>query len=201
MPKTVPEVFIIESLSIDDEDSRRQEGEILSKMLHLSGKSKTKYFYIRTERELEKMIEIFDETRYRYLHISCHTSPTGMATTYDDVSYTKLGKMLNSCLDGRRVFVSACEMANEELAAELLPGTGCYSLIGPRRAIAFDDAAAFWVAFYHLMFKANDRAMKRADLQRCITELSRLYGEPISYFTSSKSAKRGFKRVREKAQA
>lgn len=195
MPKTVPEVFIIESLSIDDEDSRRQEGEILSKMLHLSGKSKTKYFYIRTERELEKFIELFDKTKYRYLHISCHASRTGMSTTFDSVSYTKLGKLLNSCLDGRRVFVSACEMANEELAAELLPGTGCYSLIGPRRAIGFDDAAAFWVAFYYLMFKANDRRMKRADLQRCITELSRLYGEPISYFASSKRAKRGFKRV------
>ncbi len=201
MPKTVPEVFIIESLSIDDEESRRQEGEILSRMLHLSGKSKTKYFYIRTKRELGKMIEMFDETGYRYLHISCHASRTSMATTFDSVSYTKLSEMLNSCLDGRRVFVSACEMANEELAANLLPETGCHSLIGPRRDIAFADAAAFWVAFYHLMFKANDRGMKRVDLRRFITELSGLYGEPINYFVPYKGANRGFRRIRDKAQS
>ncbi len=64
MPKTIPEVFIIESPSIDDEDSSQQEGEILSKMLHLSGKSKTKYFYIRTKRELGKMIKMFDELKW-----------------------------------------------------------------------------------------------------------------------------------------
>lgn len=196
MPNTVPEVFIIESLTIKDENSKRQEGEILSKMLHLSGKSKTKYFYIRTERELEKIIELFDKSRYRYLHISCHANKTDMGTTFDDVSYNKLGELLNSCLSGRRVFVSACDMANKKLAAELLPGTGCISLIGPSRAIAFDDAAAFWVAFYYLMFKANDQAMKRADLEHNITALSRLYRQPISYFAGTNIIKQGFRKIR-----
>ena len=195
MANTVPEVFIIESLSLDDEDSMRHEGEIISKMLHLSGKTNTKYFYIRTERELEKIIAIFDETEYRYLHISCHSNKTSMDTTFDHVSYAKLGKILKSCLKGRRVFVSACEMANEGLAARLLPGTGCLSLIGPKEDIAFADAAAVWVAFYHLMFKANDRGMSGADIQRCITELSKLYGVPINHFAANKRNMQGFRRV------
>ena len=196
MPNTVPEVFIIESLTIEDEESKHQEGEILSKMLHLSGKSATKYFYIRTERELEKIIDIFDKTRYRYLHISCHANTTSMATTFDSILYKKLGKMLESCLDKRRVFVSACAMANKNLAAELMPRTGCNSLIGPHTDISFGDAAAFWVAFYHLMFKANHGKMIRHDLQHCIAELSKLYGEPINYFAVSKATNAGFKRVR-----
>jgi hypothetical protein len=150
---TVPELFIIESLRLDDEEQGSQEGEILARMLRLSGKEKTKYFYIRTERELDEIIDLFDESRYRYLHISCHADRKGMATTFDNISHVELGRKLESCLEGRRVFVSACEMANETLAGALLKKTGCYSLIGPAKEIGFDDAAAFWISFYHLMFK------------------------------------------------
>ena len=106
--------------------------------------------------------------------------------------------MLSTCLENRCVLVSACEMANSKLAKQLLPGSRCYSLIGPARAINSDDAAAFWVSFYHLMFRANERGMGRKDLQWCITELAALYGEPINYFAASRSAKQGFKRIPSK---
>jgi hypothetical protein len=198
MSKTLPELFIIESLTLKDEEKKHQEGEILSRMLNLSGKVKTKYFYIRTRTELEEIIDIFDESKYRYLHISCHANKTEMATTFDDISYEDLADMLTPCLENRRVFVSACQMANRTLAKHLLVGTGCYSLIGPAQAINFDDAAAFWVSFYHLMFKANERGMGRKNLQWCITELSALFAEPINYYASSRSSRLGFNRVRSR---
>jgi hypothetical protein len=53
---TIPEVFIIESLKLKDEEDGHQEGQLLSKMLHLSGKTKTKYFYISTKKELDERI-------------------------------------------------------------------------------------------------------------------------------------------------
>ena len=198
MAKTIPELFIIESLRLEDEEKKRQEGEILSRMLNLSGKSKTKYYYIRTKRELDEIVDIFDESQYRYLHISCHADESTMSTTFDEITYLELGEMLEPCIDNRRVFVSACEMANYKLAKKLLKNTGCYSLIGPSRTINFDDAAAFWISFYHLMFKANERGMGRKNLQWCITELSALFNEPINYFASSRSSKQGFKRIRSK---
>ena len=198
MHQTIPELFIIESLTLDDEEQDRQEGEILSRMLRLAGKKKTKYFYIRTKRELEEIVDLFDESGYRYLHLSCHANDSEMGTTFDDVSFKQLGEMLRPCLDNRRVFVSACEMANSDLAMQLLPDSGCYSLIGPAQSINFDDAAAFWVSFYHLMFRANERGMGRKDLKWCITELAALYGEQINYFASSRSAEQGFKRVPSK---
>jgi hypothetical protein len=37
--KTIPEIFILESLRLDDEADRSQEGELLSRMLRLSGKA------------------------------------------------------------------------------------------------------------------------------------------------------------------
>lgn len=145
--KTKPELFIIESLTLDDEKAKRQEGDIISRMLHLAGKTGTQYYYIRTVRELDEMIDLFDDSHYRYLHISCHADKSGMATTFDDVPYAVLGEMLRPCLSNRRVFVSACQMASIRLAKELLPDTGCNSLIGPKQSIAFDNAAAFWVSF------------------------------------------------------
>jgi hypothetical protein len=198
MARTVSEVFIIESLRLEDEEKNRQEGEILSRMLNLSGKTKTRYYYIRTKKELDEIIDIFDESRHRYLHISCHANKKCMSTTFDDIEYPELGEMLEPCVENRRVFVSACEMANKNLAKLLLKDTGCNSLIGPSRLIGFDDAAAFWISFYHLMFKANERGMGRKDLRWCITELSALFKEPINYFASSKSSDKGYKKIRSK---
>jgi hypothetical protein len=192
---TLPELFIIESLKLEDEEDHAHEGEILARTLRLSGKSKTKYFYIRTERELDEIIDLFDESQFRYLHLSCHANKTSMGTTFDSVRYAQLGKKLENCLEGRRVFVSACQMANEALAAALLKDTGCYSLIGPKKTIAMDDAAAFWVTFYHLMFKLNDQAMKRRDIQHYVRELSMLFKEPINYYAVDNAKSRGFKKV------
>jgi hypothetical protein len=180
---------------MDDEEGGIHEGEILSRMLKLSGKKKTKYFYIRTERELDEIIDLFDESEYRYLHISCHANGKGMATTFDSIPYVELGRKLAPCLKNRRVFVSACQMANDTLAAALLKDTGCNSLVGPTKAIRFDDAAAFWVAIYHLMFKHNDNAMKHAQVELYVNELSRLFGEPISYFRRDDTRARGFTRI------
>ena len=193
--KTEPEVFIIETLDIKDEREQRQEGELISRMLHLAGKCKTEYYYIRTRLELEKFIDIFDKSQYRYLHLSCHADKEGMETTFEDINYADLGKMLCGHLQGRRVFVSACEMATNGLAKRILPSTGCLSLIGPERSINFDDAGAFWVSFYHLMFKSNDRGMKAEDLHKYIDQLSLLYGVQISYFAASKKKKSGYRKV------
>jgi hypothetical protein len=193
--KTKPEVFIVESLTLDDEKERRQEGDLLSRMLHIAGKAGTEYYYIRTRRELEEIIDLFDESECRYLHISCHANRSGMATTFDDISYRELGEMLKPCLEGRRVFVSACQMATAGFAKEILPSTGCNSLIGPKRSINFDDAAAFWVSFYHLMFKLNERSMKREGLRKRIKQLSGIYEEPINYYVPSSTLKTGYEKI------
>jgi hypothetical protein len=195
---TKPEVFIIESLRLDDEEEGRQEGEILARILKLAGKRDTKYYYIRTERELDEVIDLFDESEYRYLHISCHAGGRSMSTTFDTINYETLGKKLKDVLEGRRVFVSACEMSNERLATAILTGTGCNSLIGPKKAINFDDSAAFWATFYHLMFKQDGNRMKHREIEFYVRELSRLFGEPINYFRKSSSNPNGYKLVRTK---
>lgn len=188
--KTNAELFIIESLALEDEEDGLQEGRIISDMLHLAGKKKTRYYYIRTRRELEKIIEIFGESKHRYLHISCHAGKSRFYTTFDTVSYARLSKMLRPHLQGRRVFVSACQMANETLAEELFRDSEVLSLVGPKEDVYIDDAAAFWVSLYHLMFKKNVKRMTGKDLRETIEQLSTMYDEHINYFGALKGSSR-----------
>ena len=116
---------------------------MISRMLNLSGKTDTIYFYIRTRRELQEMIDRFGRSNHRYLHISCHANSLGIDTTFDTLSNSELSDMLRHQLHRRRVFVSACEMANEDLAEKLFRESGILSFAGPMVSIDFDDAAAF----------------------------------------------------------
>jgi hypothetical protein len=155
---TKPELFIIELLTFENEEEGFFEGNILSQILHLSGKSSI-YYYIRTMSELEEVLYKFNESEYRYLHFSCHGDDKSMYTTLDRIQFDDLATLLNLCLKNRRLFLSACQMTNINLAKKIIPSSGCYSIIGPNDNIAFNDAAIFWSSFYHLIFKSNSDAM------------------------------------------
>lgn len=199
--KTKPQVFIIESLTFDDEKNNRYEGKIISDILHLNNKS-SEYYYIRTKKELEEVLEIFLESDYRYLHLSCHGNSQQMATTLDTIDFEELGDILGPYLFERRLFVSACEMANTKLAKVIMPGSECYSIIGPATDVSFNDAAILWASLYHLMFNHNFDIMKRGDLMKYCGELSKLFGVPLNYFGRDRNKKNGFrlKRIKPSAQ-
>src|SRR5690606_16267117 len=110
--------------TLDDEANERTEGRLLAQMLKLAGKTNTKYYYIRTAQEFAEIVDLFEDSNYRYLHLSCHGDIHSMSTTFDEISYHQLGEQLGPCIADRRVFVSACEMANDALAGKLLKNTG-----------------------------------------------------------------------------
>jgi hypothetical protein len=191
---TKPRLFIVESLRFSDEKADLFEGKILSQILALSG-SQSQYVYLRTKKELEEIIDEFDESGYRYLHLSCHGTKTGIDLTLDGISFHELGKMLSPCLEGKRVFFSSCKVMNERLASALLKKTGCYSVIGPSKSIDFDRAAIYWASLYHLMLRGGAKSMKRVDLEGRAASLQRVFGVQMRYFSTSKSAENGFKEV------
>ena len=90
--KSKPEVFILESLTFEDEKAQRFEGRILADVLHLSGK-KPIYYYFRTKSELERLVKIFAASKYRYLHLSCHGSMDALKTTLDEISVVTLASI------------------------------------------------------------------------------------------------------------
>src|SRR5438128_990026 len=134
MSDTIPGVFIIESLRVEDERHRR-EGRILRDILRLSGR-KADYLYVRTVKEIEEFaLDKFFTSKKRYLHISCHGNNENVALTLEDLSFHKFAGLTANYLDKRRLFFSACEVVNDNLAAAVFAGSRPYSIIGPHEEI------------------------------------------------------------------
>ena len=178
--ETKATIWIVESLNFSDEDSHK-EGEIISRTLRLSGK-KTNYTYVRTQQEFEAFIKEFGKSEHRYLHVSCHGSPTGFWTTTKKIPAVEFAQMIAPNVSGRRVFLSTCLAGNSEFANELLLNSECLSVLAPVGEINFDDAAIFWTAFYHLMFKSSRTSMKRSVIEQHVVQCAGLVGQPFRLF-------------------
>src|SRR5271165_697084 len=137
--KTKFALSIIESLDFEDEQDRL-EGQILRNILRLSG-NQVDYIYIRTWKEAQVAFTRFYDSHNRYLHISCHGSSDTIALTLENVRFQLFGDKISNYLKDRRLFFSACEVVNDDLADAIMQRSRCYSLIGPRRSICFDDSA------------------------------------------------------------
>lgn len=150
-------------------------------MLDLSGKA-CRYVYIRTRPELEAVLEHFWDSRYRYLHLSCHANNEEMGTTLDSIPFQELGRIFEPYLEKRRLFLSACQMSCRDLAKRLIPTTRCYSILGPSAKIDIADAAIFWAAFYHTMFRLNPDSMNAQRVLATAEKLSSVFSIPLNYF-------------------
>ena len=168
------EVFIIESLDFDDERNHRFEGRIISDILALSGKQ-CEYRYIRTKRELAEVLQQFSSSNYRYIHLSCHGGDNSVYTTLDRIPFRDFGHLIAPHIKKRRLFVSACSATNLQFADSVMPGSGCYSILGPDQDILFSDAAVLWASFYHVMFRADSTAMKYAVIKAKAQEVANMY--------------------------
>lgn len=189
---TKADIFIIESLSPDDEGNGRFEGQVISHVARLHGKQPA-YRYVRTRADFEKAVKTFLRSDFRYLHISAHADREGIATTNrDEITNRDLGEMLGKRFADRRLFLSACSIVHKAMASEIIPVTRCFSVVGPRQDIGFAEAAVFWPALYHLMFQHDARAMSRASLAVNLKKVASLFGVEIGYYARSASRKSGF---------
>lgn len=191
--QTKPEVFIVESLRFKDERKGHLEGKVLTDMLRLIGKS-PRYYYIRTRKELKSVLKIFSRSRYRYLHLSCHGSDESIYTTLDEIKFKGLGKILKPHLRKRRLFVSSCEVVNDQFVKAVMPSSGCYSIAGTSEKVRFDKAAALWVSFYYLAFQEPEKTtLQGRDVRSALEELARLFDVPITYCGKSRRTTAGYR--------
>lgn len=175
-PHDKAEVFILESLDYEDEAENRCDGQLLAQALELYGKTPI-YYYFRTEKELVHLAEEFRKVRYRYLHLSCHASASEVCTTHDTLSYTKFAKIFEKKLNNRRLFASACKLGNEDFSVAMKKASGgLQSVVAPTTAIGFNRSAAFWPAFYFLMFDIDNQGMKLGPMKKRLVEITRLFG-------------------------
>lgn len=173
---THAEVFIIESLTLEDESKSRFEGKILADVLRICGKD-PKYYYFRTKDELYMLADLYRESSYRFLHLSCHGSADNIFTTLDPVPYIDFANIFSGILKNRRLFVSACDVGNE-LFAEILfaKNRGMFSIAGPTTEISFEHSVAYWSAFYVKLFSENMSFVKNDAIAFALKRLCDLYG-------------------------
>lgn len=193
------EVFIIESLDFDDEREQRFEGRIISEILALSGK-RCEYVYIRTRRELEAVLQQFSASRFRYLHLSCHGGGDNLHTTLDAIPFKEFGQLLAPHIAKRRLFVSACSATNARFADSVMPGSDCYSILGPDQDILFSDAAVLWASFYHVMFRADSTAMKYAAILAKAQEVANMYRVRLTLIDHTKTSAKPYRLRKIKPQ-
>src|ERR1039458_7678743 len=134
--KTRFSLSIIESLRFRDEKLSWFEGRILSDILRLSRREiDVDYIYIRTRKELTAALKRFSKSRNRYLHISSHGNEGEIGLTLDTVPFEELGDELAPHMDEKRLFFSACQVVNEDLADVVMNQTGCRSVIDRKNVV------------------------------------------------------------------
>lgn len=185
---TVPEVFIFESLSREDEMAKRFEGQVLADMLRLAGKN-PKYYYFQSEDELPHLIGLYRQSKYRYLHISLHADEKHVGFTNSKITYKKFAAHFAGHLPLRRLFFSACQAGNQNFVeAMAAKNKGMHSIVAPAEDIQFDHAAALWASFYISMFTENEKAMKSSNIEKRLRALITLF--PVDFFFASYAAER-----------
>lgn len=179
---TKPETFILESLSEDDESNQRLDGKVLYEVLRLQGK-KPIYYYFRTQTELIKFSDIFRQSGYRYLHLSCHGNDAQVLFTFGQTDYDLFASIFEGKLNHRRLFVSGCNLGNLDFAKAIFAKNGgMYSVTAPTKKVFFSQTTAFWPAFYYMMHAWDTTAMKKRRLEHVLQRLTQVFEMPTAHY-------------------
>jgi hypothetical protein len=77
----------------------------------------------------------------------------------------------------------------------VIKDSGCFSLIGPKKAISFGDAAIMWASFYHLTFRdENADGTKGGKIPWALRRIHYAFGEEFNYFNRANNS-RGYETV------
>jgi hypothetical protein len=139
----------------------------------------------QTKNEFRDRIKKFGNSKHRYLHISSHGNEDEIGPENWGVSANELANMLKPYISKRRVFLSSCLGADGKFAPEILKTSQCYSVVAPIGKICFDDAAVFWISFYHLMFQLEKGHMKTRVLKQVAKKCASFIEMPFKVFYKS----------------
>lgn len=174
--KTSYGVYIIESSDLEFKD-----GQKLHEVLDLMG-FPSRYRSVSSKKEFAAALDDFTKTKFRYLHISCHADMEGIAINDTNIDNHELIPICKGKLNRRRVFFSACEASNLDMATVLIKKCGAQSIIGSPLSIPFVTAAIFWPAFYDKAQEADRKAMNRTTLTYVLKSCVDFFGFPMNYY-------------------
>lgn len=189
LKKTVYGVYIIEALRADD----YAIGENLRDILDLSNMV-VLHQWADTKDDLHRHLKDFKRSKLRYLYITCHANSTGIFINSEHISNKELQALTGNIKDVR-IFMSACQGANRDLANRLIGKCGGLSLIGTPIDLDFDKAAIFWPSFFHIMKELDEKKMSRKLISSTLKKLVDLFKVPINYYSKIKDEPKYFRRL------
>lgn len=189
--KTAYGVFIIESLRKED----KKDAKIMQEIMEMSG-IVTVYEYVETIQDFERQVEEFKKSNFRYLHLSCHADRKGLEIEGQNYSNQSLANLLNDGMYDKRLFMSACQGGNRELAKKVITDSKAMSVIGTPMDLYFHKAALFWPSFYHLMEEIDSQKMSRKMLISTLQKCTDLFGVPINYYSKITTMPKSIRRLK-----
>jgi hypothetical protein len=192
-------VFIIESRKTVEEAKGKRQGLILKEILTLLGIS-TEYRYIRTLKELREMGRQYEDTRFRYLHLSMHGVTSNgepvskVALTLDQITYKTLHNAIKNkrTNDKRRLFLSACHVL-DAIAEEFKPEEDSFiSIVAPSTKIKTSVAPLVWATFYYEMFRIDKKSMTNKDIRHELDRICGFFNANFKGFFRTDGVERGY---------
>ena len=184
--KSIPRVFIIESLGAEDVNNHRCDGKILESQLQLLGEAPI-YRYVLNLSDLRKALCEFEESRFRFLHISCHGGPTKvyLAANPCGESYIEFAKCFSSKAALSRVTFSACKLGNRSFFKEFYKwNKGVQSLAAPMNDLLFQSSSLYWATYYTKLIEEcrnSNNHIHRDFIERVVPQLSKMLNVSMRY--------------------
>lgn len=172
---TLPEVFIIESLTTEDEKAKRFEGQQLCEILRMANMN-PKYIYFQEESELLHIVPLFYQSQYRFLHFSCHGNDTEFSLCGGKLSYASFATYFKDALFFRRLFISACNTGNPKLLSTIRKTNhDLHSFVAPSINLQSNHALIIWSALYTSLIDKNIAGIKSSALKETLQRLVNLF--------------------------
>ena len=174
-------IYIIESLKSDEP----HDGAVLEDILNVC-EMPCKHEAVDSIVEFETAINNFEQSNFRYLHLSCHANEKAIELVNGGlVPYEQLSLLLKGKINCKRVFMSACKAGNLDLAQRLIIENDSYSVIGSPISKDFDDFLLFWASLYKLINRKEENIdrMDKKTLIANIKKCSDLFSVPINYYS------------------
>lgn len=160
-PAHVPDLCVIEILRPKDYACFCDDGYGLVSHLQMLGYD-PQYIRAYTFQTFKDALRKFKQSRYRFLHISCHggtdsvefwdakdMEPDNHSYQGTQIPYDAFSKALKGCLGDRRVTFSACELGNKQFVQSLIKyNNGFHSVVAPTVELQMHKAAVLWRMYY-----------------------------------------------------
>lgn len=181
----------MESLKEDD----YFDGDHLHEILKLSFVD-SKYREVLSKQDFIDAVNEFHQSRFRYLHLSCHGDIYGIEINGEEISNYELGQIFKGKFMNKRLFLSTCRGSNRNMATAVIIHASGRSVIGTPIDLHFDKAALFWPAFYHVINRIDTQRMNKKSLEDALKRCVQLFETPINYYTRIEGDERLLKRLK-----